>query len=330
MGSLFFVLSLIFGCKEPLQKPIRVESMALDTVCQFTFYRTSDSQHASGGEDVLAHIDSLFNRHSQDSELYRVNREASSRVSPDFQFLVERSLDFARLTGGAFNPALGALVDLWGIGSEAPRIPDPGEIEKTLDNCRWEGIIIDEGSVVKPLETRLDLGGIAKGFAADQIREHFKHNSVESAIINLGGNVLVMGEKPDGSAWKIGVQNPHSNRGDYVGILHLRDTSMVTSGNYERYFEERGIRYHHLFDGRTGYPANNGLSSVTVITRSSLEADALSTSLFVMGLDKGFALASHLDGTEALFITEDGNIYLTSGLEEIFYLSNDSFTLSSL
>lgn len=170
---------------------------------------------------------------------------------------------------------------------------------------------------------KIDLGGIAKGYAADRAVQIYKQNNVSAAFINLGGNVMVFGEKPDNSNWSVGVQEPFKSRGEVIGVINVKNESAVTSGNYVRYFEEKGVKYHHIIDPRTGYPANSNLMSVTVISRDSMECDALSTAAFVLGDKEGMQFIKSY-GAKAVFITKDKKVKMTSNVKEDFYLIEDS------
>lgn len=195
---------------------------------------------------------------------------------------------------------------------------------KKMDVESNKTVELKEKVELKKVGQSIDLGGIAKGYAGDEAIKIYKKHGIESAYINLGGNVVVLGKKPNGKPWKIGIQNPRDIKGKYIGIVEVSDKAVITSGDYERYFEENGKRYHHIFDPNTGYPANSGLISATIITGLSIEGDALSTAVFVLGLEKGIELVESLEGVEGIFITEDKNIYVTSGLENNFIFSNES------
>jgi len=174
----------------------------------------------------------------------------------------------------------------------------------------------------------IDLGAVAKGFIADKVLELFKANGVKSAIINLGGNVLLLGTKPEGIPFKIGIQNPFDLRGSYLGIIKASDLSIVTSGIYERYFEADGKKYHHILNPKTGYPVENDIMGISVITGKSIDGDCLSTSLFMLGSVKAVDLVEKLENTEAVIITKDKKIILSSGAEKIFSLIDNDFTIS--
>ena len=176
----------------------------------------------------------------------------------------------------------------------------------------------------------LDVGGIAKGYAADEVARILTEHGVEHALLDFGGNVVVVGTKVDGSDWRIGIQNPDpdASRGAFIGVLPATDLAIVTSGPYERYFIEDGVRYHHILDSTTGYPVWNGLQSVTIVNEASIRADALSTAVFSMGLVDGMSFVESHDGVEAIFIDEDDKVYVSSGLSSLFVLTDDNYRLA--
>ncbi len=325
-------------CASPAAEAQRYERFALGTVCQITLYEKGADGKVDLAFEELDRIEQLLSRHIETTEIGRFNalsaRAAGEEViftfSEEAAGLIDLALEYARITEGKFNPAVGPLVDLWGIGTDNPRIPAREEIDHVMPLLDWTRLKLEGTTLTAPGGTSLDLGGIAKGYAADRISRFLQDEGIDRGIINFGGNVLVIGTKPDGKLWNIGLQNPHTSRGDYVGILSLQAMAMVTSGNYERYFEQDGVRYHHILDSETGFPVDNNLAAVTIVTPLSVNADALSTSLYGMGLEKGMAFAEGRDDFEALFITKDDRIYMTSGLRESFRLSNGDFTLSNL
>jgi thiamine biosynthesis lipoprotein len=280
----------------------------------------------------LREIEDLFSVNKNGTEVDEINAKAGVepvRVSTDVLAVIERSLYYAEISGGAFDPTIGPLVKLWDIGFDNPRVPSQAEIDAVLPLVNWRKVSVDSVAVfLAENGMALDLGGIAKGYAADEVARILQENNVKRAVIDLGGNVFVFGKKKDGSRWRIGVQNPLSERGDSVGVVEtVGDKTMVTSGVYERFFEADGVRYHHIFSAENGFPVRNGLLSVTVIADSSIDADALSTALFVLGFEKGMALVKSLDGVDALFIFEDKTIRGTQGAMECFSLTDDSWTI---
>jgi thiamine biosynthesis lipoprotein len=245
--------------------------------------------------------------------------------------VMERALYYAEQSDGAFDPTVGPLVKLWGIGTETPRLPSQDEIAQALSLVNWRDVSIEPESgtlFLKRPGMALDLGAIAKGYAADEVARILAKAGIPGAIIDLGGNIFAYGLKnPNEPAapWRIGVQNPLDTRGAYLGILELQNKSVVTSGVYERYADIDGILYHHILSTCDGYPVQNGLLSVTIIANSSIESDALSTTVFVLGYEQGRALVERMDGVEALFVFEDKTIRATSGAQAMFTLSDDSY-----
>jgi thiamine biosynthesis lipoprotein len=267
------------------------------------------------------------------TDLDRINAEAGGRpvaVHGDLLDVLEEARRYAELSEGAFDPTIGPLVRLWGIGGDKPRVPAGEEIRQALALVDWRDLVIDRGAGTAFLRRRgqaLDLGAIAKGYAADQAAAIVSRRLSRRAIIDLGGNIFALGERPGRESWRIGVQDPLEDRGNYLGILRVKNKSVVTSGIYERYFEEGGIAYHHILSTADGYPVRNGLLSVTIIADRSIDADALSTAVFALGLERGRALIETRPATEAVFVTEDRNVVLSSGAAEIFTLTSDRYSL---
>lgn len=275
----------------------------------------------------LDEIDFLFNLNRTDSVINQVNISAGKypvAVAEDFIYVLNKALSYAEQTDGMFDPTIGPLVKLWGINTEHAKIPSDEEIKNTLQFVNWKNVIVENNSAAKTvfLKTNgmsLDLGGIAKGYAADEISTILSRNKVKRAIIDLGGNVYVFGKKKDGSDWNVGIKNPFNAEGEPALVLTLSgENSVVTSGIYERFFEKDGIKYHHIIDTKTGKPAVRNWSSVTVVTASSIDADALSTIGFLVGFDK-FAEATE---TPAIFINNDGRINASACLKGKLHLYN--------
>jgi len=276
-------------------------------------------------------IENLMSVKISSSDVSRINASAGIKpvqVHDDTFKVIERAYYFASLSEGAFDPTVGPLVSLWGFGSENFNIPSQEEIDSILPLVNWQNIELDTDKktvfLMQP-GMALDLGAIAKGYAADEIALIVRKSEVKRAIIDLGGNVIICGEKEDKSPWKVGIQSPGRARGIPVVTLHTAEKTIVTSGVYERYFTDNGIHYHHLMDPSTGYPARSGLLSVSIITDNSMDADALSTVVFVLGYEKGRVLVDSLPNTEALFIFDDKSLVSTKGLN--FTLTDKTFFL---
>lgn len=267
------------------------------------------------------------------SELIAVNKAAGINpvvVSEDTYHVIDTAKKVAEESAGAFDITVYPVVALWGIGTDQARVPSESEIAAELKYVGYNDLILDPDKLsvfLKRPGMGLDLGGIAKGYAADRISEMLKSMGVERGIINLGGNIFAMGSKADGSAWKIGIQNPMSDRGEYIGIADAVNQTVVTSGIYERYFEKDGKRYHHIMDTKTGYPADNELAGVSILAASSIDADALSTTCFVLGTEKALEFVKDMPHVDALFITKDKKIRMTPGFKKVFKLTDSSFTV---
>jgi len=286
------------------------------------------------GKNADKAADKVFKRISELEEILTVNDTGSEiddlndmagivevKLSSDSLYVLNKAKEYAELSEGAFDVTIGPLVKAWNIGTDNPRVPLKDEIDELLKLVDFRDLKIDNANHTAYLARRgqmVDLGGIAKGYAGDEAIKVLKENGIESALVNLGGNVVVLGSKPDGNLWTVGIQNPREAAGKYLGTISVRDKAVVSSGDYERYFMKDGVRYHHILDPRTGYPADSGLISTTIIADSAIDADALSTSVFVLGLENGMKLVESLDGVEAVFVTEDKKVYVTEGLKDIF------------
>lgn len=272
------------GCSKESQKNI----FAMDTVMDLHVWGKDAEDALAGMESVILDIEKTWSAADPDSAL---NRRALSEGS---QQVMVRAIELQERTGGAFDPRLGGAIKAWGFYDKNYTVPD----EQSLIAARRTG--------------QWDLGAMLKGYTGDLCVDLLEEMDVDYGILNLGGNVQTYGEKPDGSPWSIGIQNP--NGGDCIGVVSVVGTaSVVTSGDYQRYFEQDGVRYHHILDPGTGMPARSGLCSVTVICRNGMTADALSTALFVMGLSQGTEFWRESEDFEAVFITDNGQIYATEG-----------------
>lgn len=332
---LMFVMLVLSSCGQNQEnnKPVSQNRFLLGTIITVQIYDKASDKLFDEIFNRLKEIENKMTINEKNSEIMLVNSNAGTKftkVSDDTFYVVEKGKYFSELSGGRFDISIGPLVKLWNIGTEGAEIPDRRQIEEKKSLVDYNDVLLNsekKSIMLKKTGMIIDLGGIAKGYAADEVAKILKENNIKHAIINLGGNVLAYGSKPDGSEWRIGIQNPFSSRGDYVGIVNVINKQVVTSGIYERYFEAKGKIYHHILDPETGYPVENNLVSVTVIADKGIDADSLSTSAFAMGLEKGFNLIEGLDNTEAVFITNDSKIYLTSGLKETFKLTDRSFSI---
>ena len=310
--------------------PVEEQGFFMGTVITEKVYGSNAETAAKKVMDRIQQLEKIMTINSPNSEIVLLNSSAGIdkvNLSPESIFVLNRAKYFSQLSNGAFDVTVGPLVKSWAIGTTDAKVPDKAEIEQLLKLVDYKSITIDEKSNTAQLLKKgqiVDLGGIAKGYAGDEAVKIYKEHDIKSAFINIGGNVVVLGSKPDKTPWKVGIQDPRATRDNYLGIVEVSNKAVVSSGDYERFFEKDGIRYHHILDPYTGYPANSGLMSVTIIADSSIDADALSTATFVLGLQKGIELIESLKGVEAIFITNDKKIYTTKGLKGNFKLTDES------
>jgi thiamine biosynthesis lipoprotein len=336
-SMLLLAVFFLAGCTEA--PPAQAE-FVLGTICSINLYKDGSAKRYS---ELFSHLREIENRMSvpmPDTDLDRINRNAGIEPVPvhqDVIEVIEKALYYAELSNGAFDPTVGPLVKLWGIGSENPRLPGADEIREALSLINWRDLLIDRETGTVFLQRpgmALDLGAIAKGYAADEVARILKENRISGAIIDLGGNVFAYGKKDKSQGnrkvtWRIGVQNPLETRGTYIGILEVENKSVVTSGVYERYVEINEKQYHHILSTENGYPVENGLLSVTIIAPSSMDADALSTTAFTLGYEKGKALIDSINNIEAIFVFADKRIRLTQGAKSLFSLTDREYRLES-
>ncbi len=331
----FIMTSFIVGCQKENTEELSKTTFALGTVININLYDQGSEELMLEIIETINGIEKAMSVNIKDSEISQINRQAGIspvKVSEKTFFVIEKAIQFADLSNGKFDPTLGPIIKLWGIGTEAAKVPDPEELSKLLSKVDYRKIQLNkkEQTVFLELEgMALDLGGIAKGYAADAIVNLLEANRVERAIINLGGNVFAFGSKDSSEPWKIAIQNAFDQRNQYFGYVKIVNKSVVTAGSYERYFEEDGVIYHHIFNVTTGFPVQTEVVSVTVIAESSIYADALSTILFTLPIERGIDLIENINGIESIFVTKENKIYLSSGIKEFFVLTDLSYTINS-
>ncbi|MFV0363994.1 MAG: FAD:protein FMN transferase [Suipraeoptans sp.] len=314
------ITMLITGCSTRSNNPMTYNGVFFDTVISISIYDSDDESLLSGVEDICEKYDKLLSRTNPDSEISQINNADGepTSVSAETAELIEDTLAYSEASGGLFDITIADIVNIWNFNSEDDKdadIPDESLIKEELTHVDYKKVNVS-GNVVtlQDPEMQIDLGGIAKGYIADIIKEYLESKSVKSALINLGGNVQTIGKKSDNTEFNIGIQKPFDTNGTPITSIKLNDESSVTSGIYERYFEKDGKIYHHIIDPKTGYPCDNDLYSVTIISSSSTKADALSTTCFLLGLDKGLELINSMDdGTKAIFITSDDKLHYSDG-----------------
>lgn len=281
--------------------------------------------------DRAREIEAIMSVKNEDSEISYLNKngyKSEIKVSNELFYVIEKGIYYGELTEGAFDITIGNLIDLWGIGTENERLPDNEEISQYISLENYKNIKLNkENKSIRFLKEniKLDLGAIAKGYIADEMkRVLIDEYNINCGILNLGGNVLTIGVKSDNTLWNVGICDPF-NTADIVGTIESSNETIVTSGNYEKYFVKDEIRYHHILNPKTGYPAEEGYISTTIVTENSIDADALSTATYVLGVNKAKELLESLEGVEGIFIDEDGKIITTLGIESrIKVIKNDS------
>lgn len=312
--TLFIVLSMLCGCSS--LKNSSQDFFAMDTFMNISVWSSSKSDADTILSNAQKKVNELSNRLSRQISSSSIAKLNSANGEPvtlddDAYNALKQAVELAKFTGGAFDPTTAVLSDLWGIGTDSPSVPNDEQINETLTHVGYENIVFLEDNQVKLLNgAQVDLGGIGKGYATDLVTKDIS----TPILASLGGNIGAYGENPnsDNGLWSIGLADPDNNS-SYIASIKIKDLSIVTSGDYERYFEQDGVRYHHIFDPKTGYPAQNELRAVTVIDRNSTRADALTTALLVMGLDEGIKFCKDND-INAVFITKEHKIYTVGSI----------------
>lgn len=312
--ALCFSLCACQSSSSNVQKYSQTEFI-FGTVVTLTVYAEDDSS-LDGAFELCEKYENMFSGSIEGSDVWRINHADgnSTEVSSETAGLIELSLEYSALTDGAFDITVAPLSALWGFSGESPAVPSADSINELLPLVGYTQITVDGNTVTLPAGCSIELGAIAKGYISDRLCDYFADSGVSAALINLGGNVATVGTKPDGSAWQIGIRDPIGDYSDYIGTLSLGETSVVTSGIYERCFEADGVIYHHILSTENGYPVNNELASVTIICKSGADADALSTSLYLMGFEKAFEFVQSSDDLEAVFILTNGDVHKTDGV----------------
>lgn len=301
-------LSLLTSCTPKQTLGEKETFLSLGTVCAVTLPSGSGKEAYDKVQESIVRVNDTFSRTKEGSELHTLNLNHGGTLSSEAYALTKKAVEMADITGGSFDPAIGGLVSLWGIATDHPRIPTDREIAETDTDWKHIGFGDAKQSVSFPDNLAIDLGGIAKGYAADKAKEAILSLGIKSALVNLGGNVLAVGTKPDGSLWRIGLRDPEKAEGEPFIILQIEDKAVVTSGGYERFFVEDGKTYHHILDRTTGYPAESDLLSASIIGEESTICDALSTAVFVLGSKKGVELVESLPGYAAVVMTKEKEI----------------------
>jgi len=332
LGIFLVFLLVLTACGNKAEELPQAEDSAflMDTLVQMQAHGENAEIAVEESMKRIKEIENLMSKTIETSDIYKLNNNPNTEIEIDSESMdvLKKAVEYAEMTDGDFDPTIGALVELWGVGTEDAAVPTESELKEALTKTGYQYLELyeDSAEVTKP-GVKIDLGGIAKGYAAEAVKKVVQKYDIEHAFVNLGGNVLVIGDKVDGSPWKIGIQDPREGRGNVMAIVDAVDLTIVTSGNYERYFKEDGKLYHHIIDPKTGYPAENNLLSASIISENSFDADALSTAVYVMGLEKGMEFIEKLENVDVMFITKELDVYLSSGLKDIVEINDSDFNI---
>ncbi len=348
MKKIFFLTGLIFilllsACSEEkeqtelLDQPYSKTEFLMGTVVTLKVYDKGKEEAINKSfERVKKLAAEITTSDAGKSEIDKVNQNAGIKpvkVTSDMFYLVEEGIKYSKASDGDFDITVGPLTDLWHIGFSDAKKPTEAEIQAVLPLIDYKKVEMNEKNQTIYLPEKgmaLDLGGIAKGYIADEVNKVMKDEGVTSAIIDLGGNIFVRGNNPKGDNWTIGIQNPFEARGQTIGKLPGSDISVVTSGIYERYLEVDGVKYHHILSPFTGYPCNNELAGVSIVSKKSIDGDGLSTAVFMKGVKGGMEYVDSFPDVEAIFVTKDKKVYVTDGLKDKFELTNKAFKMAEL
>ena len=331
----------IAGCRgssesKVITNPYKKTSFLMGTVVTVKIYNENKE---SALHPAFERIEELINKvgvNELDSEIDEINAKAGIEpvnVSIDTFNLVNEGKKYSEKADGSFDITIGPLTSLWHIGFPDARKPSQLEIDQVLPSIDFQKIILDEKEQTIFLQEKgmqIDLGAIAKGFITDEVAAVLKEQGVTTALIDLGGNIYVMGNHPKGEEWTVGIQDPFSSRGEIIGKIKESDKSIVTSGIYERFLEINNQQYHHILNPKDGYPFSNDIAGITVVTEKSIDGDALSTSVYSKGIEGGMKYLEEFPGVEAIFVSKDKKVYITSGLKNEFELTKEGFEMENL
>ncbi len=315
--ALFTAFLLLCGCAPQAEVPLSRTEFLLNTVVTISLYDSEDEAALSAAFDEVRRLEALLSDTIAGSDISRINTAGGAwvQVAPETMALLEQSIAYAQLSNGLFDPTAGGLTSLWDFSAEQPALPDEKLLSEAAAQVDYRALELDASAGRARLQNpqaQLDLGGIAKGYIADQVAKQLAQSGVRSALLDLGGNIYALGSKA-GEDWAIGVRLPTGEQDELIAAVYGQQLSVVTAGSYERGFTIEGTRYHHILDLESGYPVESDLLGVTILSDESVQGDALSTICFLLGLEEGLALLEGIDGVEGLFITQDGSLHATSG-----------------
>ncbi|GEK91867.1 FAD:protein FMN transferase [Alkalibacterium kapii] len=336
--SLTAMLFFLTACteeneRELAEEPIERTEFLLGTVANIKVYNKDSEEALDKAFERVTQLDDWFAMQKEDSEISEVNRQAGIapvKVSEEVYHVMERALYYAEESDGAFDPTIGSMTSLWNIGQENAAVPEEEALNEVLEVVDYNLVELNEEDqtiYLKKEGMKVDLGGIAKGYITDEAARILKDEGVNTAIIDLGGDIVVVGNSTRGETepWRVGIQNPFKERGEIMGLVELVDSAIVTSGIYERNFEENGESYHHLLDPETGYPFDNNISGISIIADNAMDGDAIATAAFAMGVEKGLAYINDMSGVDVIYVTKDKDVYTSENISDMVSISDDSF-----
>lgn len=334
---LIIILTIsVVGCNQTkIDAPITRTELFMGTVIKVTLYDEEDEEILDKVFNRIVEIENLVSINKEGTELTKLNQSAGEskvKLSDTNYYIIKKGVEYSKLSKGAYDVSIGPLVKLWSIGLPEAKVPTEEEIKEVMKYIDYSKIEINDSTkevFLKQKGMMLDLGSIAKGYAADEIVKILKVEGVKRAIVDLGGNIYALGSKDENRDWNIGIQDPFNDRGNVVGSIEVSDKSIVTTGIYERFIEKDGVKYHHILNPKTGYPYETEIAGVSIVADKSIDADALSTLIFTKGLDEGLTLVEELENVDAVFVTNEHKIYTTEGLKGSFKLINESFKLAN-
>ena len=321
----FLLAGILTGCSAPaeeMQQPVERSLFAMNTYMTFTAYGEDAQAALQEAEECIQQVEGLWSVTDEDSEIYQANHSGGQpvTVSEETAEIISFALEMAQRTGGALDPTIYPVLTAWGFTTDSKQVPSQQQIAQLLEQVGYDRIQLNGTELTVPDGMELDLGAVGKGYTADLVTEILRRHGVTSALISLGGNIQAIGSRPDGSDWRLGIRAPWESGN--LGVLTVSDAAVVTSGGYENYFDdEQGNIYWHILDPSTGYPADSGLQSVTIVGREGKMCDALSTALFVMGAQSAEQYWRENGGFEMLLVTDSGEILITEGIAENFTLN---------
>lgn len=326
---LIAVLIIAAGCiiqavVKPVGQVCEKQLFAMDTYMTFEARGAKAEEAVDAAIEEVKRLDALLSTGSASSEVYGINSNGGGAVSKDTKALLERSMEFYESTEGLFDVTIYPLMELWGFTSKTYHVPTETELQDVLECVDAEKIDFDGTNLTLADGQKIDFGGIAKGYTSARVMEIFESYGIENGMVSLGGNIQTLGENESGQPWNIGIRDPEGDVNDTLGAVKVSGKAVVTSGGYERFFEEDGNTYIHILNPKTGYPADEDLVSVTIVSEDGTLADAMSTSIYLMGLEKASDYwREHCEEFEMILVTDDGSIYATEGTSDSFHCIRD-------